>query len=115
MNFSLFILHYSLFTLYFLLFRTDVGGLEHFGDLGVDLCGEVLLLHLTLVTTTLLADADQTFSLLLLTNKKHVRNAAQLVVTNLAANLLVAVVNAGTDALLSEVVLDVLGIIVELL
>lgn len=110
--------HSSLFTLIYTLqsvFGTDVGGLEHLGYFGVDLRGEVFFLHLTLVAAALLADADQTFRLLLLAYNKHVGDTAQLVVADLAANLLIAAVNTGTDALLSEVVLDVLGVVVELL
>ena len=68
-----------------------------------------------MLATTLLTHRDESFCLLLLTHDDHIWNALQLVITNLAANLLVAVVERCTHALLLKVGSDLLSIVVVLL
>ena len=80
-----------------------------------DSLNELLLGHSGLLATTLLTHSNETLSSLLLANDNHIRDTAQLVITNLTANLLVTVVNDCSYAGVVEVSLKLLGIVVILL
>ncbi len=60
---------------------------------------EVVDGHRAAITCTLLADADHTLGLLLLAHDEHVRSLLHLVVADLAADLLVAVIDISADFL----------------
>lgn len=84
----------------FLLFS----GLQLLCNLGIDALSELFHAHGSLFATTLLTHRYQALGTLLLTNDNHVRNTLQLVVTNLAANLLVTVIN---ESMIAGLILDI--------
>ena len=84
-------------------------------NLGIDALSELFHAHGSLFATTLLTHRYQALGTLLLTNDNHVRNTLQLVVANLAANLLVTVFIQGTNSLVVELLTYLLSIVVELL
>ena len=71
-------------------------------NLGVDALSKLFHAHGSLLATTLLTHRDKTLGSLFLANYNHVRNTLELVVANLAADLLVAVVDECTYASLVE-------------
>lgn len=70
--------------------------------LGIHLVDELLDGHGSLFATTLLTHRDEALGSFLLAYDDHVGDALQLVVANLTAELLVAVVDIGAHALLGE-------------
>ena len=69
-------------------------------NLGVDALSKLFHAHGSLLATTLLTHRNEALGTLLLTDDDHVRHTLQLVVTNLAANLLVTVIYQSTNTLL---------------
>ena len=84
-------------------------------NLGIDALSKLFHAHGSLLATTLLTHGNEALGTLLLTYDDHVRYSLQLVVANLAANLLVTIIYQGTYTLLVEVLTNLLSIIVELL
>ncbi len=80
----------------------------------VDKVGEGLDGHLAFLFGTLLADRNEALLGFFLTYDEHIRNTFQLVVTNLAANLLVAVVHNRTYVLVVEDFLYLVCVLVRL-
>ena len=95
--------------------RTDIRSFQHICNLSVQFTGEVFLLHLTLIATSLLAYTNQTFGLFFFSYYKHIRNTLQFVVANLSSYLLIAAIHTGTDTLLTKIVLHLICIVVKLL
>ena len=95
--------------------RLEVCGFEHLRHFRIDALSEVLHAHHSLFSSTLLAHCDISFSRLFLAYDNHIRHSLQLVVTNLAPDFLISVINGSSDAYAVEVFSHFGSIIVELL
>ena len=76
-----------------------VNNLKLFGHFGVDALCKLLHRHGSLLSTALLTHGNKTVGSLFLAHNNHVGNALELVVANLSAYLLVAIVNIRTHVL----------------
>ena len=77
--------------------------------------GEVFHAHGCLLATALFAHRNKSLSGFFLAHDNHIRHAFQLVVANLTANLLVAVVHIGAHSLCVEVLGNTLCVVIILL